>query len=103
MKKRKTIKTGGITLIALVITIIALLILAGVTIITLTGENGILRKATEAQVQTIIEQEKEEVKLAYNSVFTNKLKADVTSKELQQELDKMVGVGKTEVTPVYVF
>ena len=35
----------GITLIALVITIIILLILAGVTIITLTGENGILRKS----------------------------------------------------------
>lgn len=34
----------GITLIALVITIIILLILAGITIATLTGENGILRK-----------------------------------------------------------
>ena len=32
----------GITLIALVITIIVLLILAGVTIATLTGDNGIL-------------------------------------------------------------
>lgn len=35
----------GITLIALVITIIVLLILAGVSIATLTGENGILRKS----------------------------------------------------------
>ena len=34
----------GITLIALVITIIVLLILAGVTIVSLTGENGLLRK-----------------------------------------------------------
>ncbi len=39
MKKQK-----GITLIALVITIIVLLILAGISIATLTGENGILRK-----------------------------------------------------------
>ncbi len=38
-------KNTGITLIALVITIIILLILAGVTIATLTGENGILRKS----------------------------------------------------------
>lgn len=38
----------GITLIALVVTIIILLILAGVAIITLTGENGILRKSTES-------------------------------------------------------
>jgi len=42
MKKRKTNK--GITLIALVITIIILLILAAVSIATLTGENGILQK-----------------------------------------------------------
>lgn len=42
----------GITLIALVITIIVLLILAGVTIATLTGENGILTKATQAQIET---------------------------------------------------
>ena len=35
----------GITLIALVITIIVLLILAGVTIATLTGKNGLLRKS----------------------------------------------------------
>ena len=38
----------GITLIALAITIIVLLILAGVTIATLTGNTGILTKATES-------------------------------------------------------
>ena len=38
-------KNLGITLIALVITIIILLILAGVSIVTLMGENGILRKS----------------------------------------------------------
>ena len=37
----------GITLIALVITIIVLLILAGVTIASITGENGILRESTK--------------------------------------------------------
>ena len=39
----------AITLIALVITIIVLLILAGVTIATLTGDNGLLTKATDAK------------------------------------------------------
>ena len=38
--KEKFKKTNGITLIALVITIVVLLILAGVSIATLTGENG---------------------------------------------------------------
>ena len=42
-------RENGITLIALVITIIVLLILAGVTIITLTGDNGILQKAGDAK------------------------------------------------------
>ena len=42
----------GITLIALVITIIVLLILAGITISMLTGENGILTKVKEAKEKT---------------------------------------------------
>lgn len=40
---------SGITLIALVITIIVLLILAGVTIATLTGQNGILTQSQKAK------------------------------------------------------
>ena len=44
--------TKGITLISLVITIIVLLILAGVTIATLTGDNGILRRASDARENT---------------------------------------------------
>ena len=42
----------GITLIALVITIIVLLILAAVSISTLTGENGILMKGSNAKIET---------------------------------------------------
>ena len=47
--KEKAYKTRnqGITLIALVITIIVLLILAGITIASITGQNGILRKSTK--------------------------------------------------------
>ena len=49
-KLKEQLKTNkGITLIALVITIIVLLILAGVTIATLTGDNGILTKAQNAK------------------------------------------------------
>ena len=50
MKKLK--KNKGITLIALVITIIILLILAGVTIATLTEDNGILTRAQDAKAKT---------------------------------------------------
>ena len=44
-EKDKNMRDKGITLIALVITIIVLLILAAVSIATLTGENGILIRA----------------------------------------------------------
>ncbi len=58
MKRNK-----GITLIALVITIIVLLILAGVAIAMLSGENGILKKAAEAKIKTEEEQKNEKESL----------------------------------------
>ena len=51
-QKRMQKNSKGITLIALVITIIVLLILAGVTIATLTGDNGILNQAGKAKDKT---------------------------------------------------
>lgn len=42
----------GITLITLVVTIIVLLILAGITIGTITDDNGIIKKAQEAANKT---------------------------------------------------
>ena len=54
----------GITLIALVITIIVLLILAGVSIAMLTGDNGILTQANKSTVTNIEARVDEEVKLA---------------------------------------
>lgn len=57
----------GITLIALVITIIVLLILAGVTIAILTGENGILNRATESKEINKEAGVLEEVKLGYGT------------------------------------
>ena len=50
---RKNLKNQkGITLIALVVTIIILLILAGISIATLTGENGLLNKANVAKEES---------------------------------------------------
>ena len=63
MQKRSE-NTRGITLIALVITIIVLLILAGVTINALSGDNGILKRATEAKQKTSQAQKDEEDALA---------------------------------------
>ena len=62
-EKDKNIRNKGITLIALVITIIVLLILAGVSIATLTGENGILTRANDSKKQTEIASVKEQAQL----------------------------------------
>ena len=56
-------KQKGITLIALVITIIVLLILAGVSIAMLTGQNGILTQAQNASAQTEIAEAKEKAQM----------------------------------------
>ena len=49
LKEKVNKKNNGITLIALVITIIVLLILAGVSISMLTGQNGILTRGTKCK------------------------------------------------------
>ena len=78
----------GITLIALVITIIVLLILAGVSIATLTGENGILTRAQEAKTNTGIANEKEAIQLAYAGAVTEKRgTGDITANDLNTEFN----------------
>lgn len=57
---------NGITLIALVLTIIVLLILASVSIAMLTGENGILSQAENAKERNQEGEEKERIQLAIN-------------------------------------
>ena len=85
MRKRQE---NGITLIALVITIIVLLILAGVTIATLTGDNGILTKAQSAKTQNDKANEKEQIDLA---VLASKINndANIDKKTLKRELEKI--------------
>ena len=67
-------KSRGITLIALVITIIVLLILAGVSIATLTGQNGILTQANKAKTESDIEDVKEQAKLDIANWIAERLK-----------------------------
>ena len=76
--KLKTSK--GITLIALVITIIVLLILAGVSIAMLTGENGILTQAQRAKTETENAAANEAARLdEYNQVMNNWINGGTTT------------------------
>ncbi len=92
LKTKDANKNKGITLIALVITIIVLLILAGVTIVTLTGDNGILSKANDAKNTTKDSEIEEEVRLAWNSVYPDSYlnNYDLATKaiKLKEALDK---------------
>ena len=90
-------RNSGITLVALVITIIVLLILAGVSIALVVGDNGVLSRSQEAKAGSIVAEEKEQVNLAYSSALTKNLGDTVTAENLQAELDESVGNGKTTV------
>ena len=69
----------GITLIALVVTIIVLLILAGISIQMLTGDNGILSKVGEAKEITDIAEIEEALKLEYLNLLTGQYAGDGTA------------------------
>ena len=97
MKQRNERLEKGITLIALVITIIILLILAGVTINMLTGNNGILKQATNAKEANSKAEFEEQVKLAVIASRINDT-ANIDLKTLDEEINKINGTTITKST-----
>ena len=90
----------GITLIALVITIIVLLILAGVSIAMLTGENGILNQANKAKTETEYKGAEEKVKLAIMGARADD--GQMTAEELTREIGYQGGTLSGDTFPVEV-
>ena len=90
MKQKNKRLEKGITLIALVITIIVLLILAGVTIRMLTGDNGILKQATNAKNTTDKSEFEEQVKLAIMASKVNDT-GNLNLTTLEKEINKISG------------
>ena len=82
---KKNTNNSGITLIALVVTIIVLLILAGVSINMLTGQNGILNRAAEAKEKTEISSRDEQRKLAQAEALMNTEKTTYKGVTLPEE------------------
>ena len=80
--RKKLKNTKGITLIALVVTIIVLLILAGVSIAMLTGNNGILTQGKRAKEEQAHAAVKEGIMLLYNEYKT---KQEVNASKVQEE------------------
>ena len=96
MKNKLSKTNSGITLIALVITIIVLLILAGVTIATLTGDNGILTKVTEAKDKTEEGEEVEKVKLSATGALAKDNGGEIKEQYLDEELASNFGEKGTD-------
>jgi len=96
IKNRKLkVNNKGITLIALVITIIVLLILAGVAIATLTGNNGILTKAASSKEKTDKASAEEAVKLEYLGSIDNTGKFNY--EDFKTNVKKNLGVEDTDI------
>lgn len=79
----------GITLIALVITIVVLIILAGVTIATLTSDNGIMSQATKAKGETEDAEAEEKLKTAILASYDEDGKINLS--KLKEEVEKYQG------------
>ena len=97
MLKNTLRRNKGITLIALVVTIIVLLILAGISISMLTGQNGILNRATTAKKQTEISQIDEMVKFSAMDALANG-NGKITEDLLTEALNKNLGSGNYTLT-----
>ena len=88
--KQKLKNEKGITLVALVITIIVLLILAGVTLSMVIGESGIFGKANSAKEKTQLSNAEETIKLAVLENQVKSVSGDValTNDQLKEEIAK---------------
>lgn len=80
----------GITLVALVVTIVVLLILSGITIASLTGENGLIGKSGEAKKQAEISEGLEQLEIAVTQ-STNK-RGNIDTTRLAKNLSKINGL-----------
>ncbi len=97
--EKKDVRKGirGITLIALVVTIIVLLILAGISIMMLTGQNGILTRANQAKENMGTAQTEELINLSVTDALTQGL-GSLTDENLKASLNNNIGAGKYTIT-----
>ena len=87
LRKEKRKQERGITLIALITTIIVLLILAGITIGAITGSNGIIGQAQSAKEETEISQEKEIIDISTVEAMGKNNRGNLEEEEFQNVLD----------------
>ena len=80
-------KSKGVTLIALAVTIVVMLILAGVTISVLNGENGIVKQAQKAKEESKIKELKEKVRIDIAGKRVENINGELRVSVLKEILD----------------
>ena len=98
--KRYFNQKKGISLIALVVTIIILIILAGISISTLTGKNGILNQANSAKIMTIVSGIKEEIGLKNIECQVEDMSIKIESLLKEGKIERIV---KPEYDTYYIY
>ena len=99
-RKKNFKSTKGITLIALVVTIIILLILAGVSIAMLTGNNGILSQAGRAKDRTREEGAREKIQLEVMGAYDEY--GNINVGKLKTNLDNNVGADTSKINDILI-
>ncbi len=91
---KKNLKgASGITLVALVVTIVVLLILAGITITYVIGDNSIFKKALEAKVNTELAKIEEQAGIIYANKFIEKESGEIDEIVNKDIIDELINNG----------
>jgi Type II secretory pathway, pseudopilin PulG len=91
-------KSRGITLIVLVVTIVVLLILAGITINTVVGDKGLISRASDAKVQMEIANEKEIVARAESLTVIRTKDTEISYEIFEPALQEEAGGNNVEAS-----
>lgn len=99
-------KQNGVTMVALIVTVVVLIILAGITIASIVGEEGVITKTKQAKKDTVIAKEKEQIDMALSALTINNDDKMITAGELQNEIqktgDKVIVMGEGVYTVTYL-
>ena len=99
MKRNK-----GITLIALVITIIVSLVIAGIALSLSLGNNGILEKSKKATIETNKSEEQEQIAFAWTTLTVNKKEnqiKNIDESSFEEELNRSGNNARVDYMMVY--
>ena len=94
-KEKRLIKVAGVTMVALVVTIIILLILAGVVITLVVGDNGIITRAKRATEIYKKAEENEQIQL--NNLYTQLASYDSVGGNDTVDTNELLNQLKTEM------